>query len=999
MKEYNVDVLFKDGYILNMPKELVSNDFNSTKLNLTFDIEGRVFFKMLFPDKETFIVDEVKDNTIIFKEGYLSQEGIYLIEFAIYDETRRLTNNAISEIPVRRELVSTNDIVEIDDRVPILDGLIRDVNEAIEKVSNIESGDGTGTGSINYTLPIASANTLGGIKVGANLTIEPDGTLNAAVSSSEGETKNENIEPLSDDIPKVFINGSIPTDKTELEAELTYMSKTEEFHSYIKIKCQGNSSMSYPKKNFTIKLYSDEERSTKLKKNFKGWGKESKFCLKANYIDHSHARNIISANLWADVVKSRSNYDSLPEELRTSPNNGAIDGFPIKVYNNGTYQGLYTWNIPKDGWMTNMDDELDTHSILCSENYHSGCFRATANIDGNDWTDELHDTVPATIKTSFNNAINHVMNSTDAEFKANLSNYFDVPSLIDYYIFQYVICGLDSMGKNQLYLTYDGTHWIASSYDMDSTFGLYWNGSRFVSTEYRMQEDYESMLNGYSGNLLYQRLEENFVDEIKERYNELRVNVLNYSNMFSKFERFVDSIGKDLYDEDVTIYTGIPSPTTNNITQIRNYIRDRLTYVDTEISKLNIPIPCTSITLNANTLELTSTDTKTLIATVEPSDTTDTIIWESNDTTVAKVNNGVVTPLKNGNCIITATCGSQSATCNVVITGISEEDEPVEDENILVSNYVADGTGFVYTNNINFENQYIEASIDLSNVQKGNVNILDIGENIPDWNTTTNMHCYYSTGNSYIKTYLVFDGADHSWDIPIPSTKFKIKLSNEGLFIDNVLYEPTGWQPLYVESIEKLLALTTIQIGSKEGSKLSTATYEYIKIGNNDVTNDVVEEVIVENYSPNGEAFTYTVNNFNGETDFFETSVDLSTCKNEAENILSIGKNIGLWGGYNLHCYYYNDSKYLQINFANNIGYARTTKDLSDNNLKIKLNNVGLYINDELITNWTSDVANQDLATEIKDYITSLTTIQIGSQEGNVRSNATYNYIKVIRNS
>ena len=638
------------------------------------------------------------------------------------------------------------------------------------------------------------------------------------------------IEPLADDIPKVFINGSIPTDKTELEAELTYMSKTEEFHSYIKIKCQGNSSMSYPKKNFTVKLYSDEERSTKLKKNFRGWGKESKFCLKANYIDHSHARNIISANLWADVVKSRSNYDSLPEELRTSPNNGAIDGFPIKVYNNGTYQGIYTWNIPKDGWMTNMDDELDTHCILCSENYISGCFRATANIDGNDWTDELHDTVPNSIKTSFNNAINHVMNSTDAEFKANLSNYFDVPSLIDYYIFQYAICGLDSMGKNQLYFTYDGTHWIASSYDMDSTFGLYWNGSRFVSTEYRMQEDYESMQNGYSGNLLYMRLEENFVDEIKARYSELRTNVLNYSNMFTKFERFTDLIGKDLYEEDVTIYTGIPSPTTNNITQIRNYIRDRLTYVDGEIENLLIPIECTGITLNTNTLEFTSTDTKTLIATVEPSDTTDIIVWASDDTTVAKVNNGVVTPLKNGNCIITATCGSQSATCNVNVSGL---DEPVEEENILVSNYIADGTGFVYTNDINFENQYIEASIDVSNVQGGNINILDIGENIPDWNSTTNMHCYYSAGNTYIRTYLVFDGTDHYWDITIPSTKFKIKLSNEGLFIDNVLYEPTGWQPLYTESIEKLLALTTVQIGSKEGSKLSTATYEYIKIANN----------------------------------------------------------------------------------------------------------------------------------------------------------------------
>ena len=147
MKEYDVSVLFDKGYVLNMPKKLVQNDYNLIKLNLTFDIDGRVVFKLLYPDREKFIVDEVEDNSIIFKEGYLSQEGIYLIEFAIYDETGRLTNNAISEIEVRKELVSTNEIVEADDRVPILDGLINEVNEAMDRVENMQSGSGTGTGS------------------------------------------------------------------------------------------------------------------------------------------------------------------------------------------------------------------------------------------------------------------------------------------------------------------------------------------------------------------------------------------------------------------------------------------------------------------------------------------------------------------------------------------------------------------------------------------------------------------------------------------------------------------------------------------------------------------------------------------------------------------------------------------------------------------------------------------------------------------------------------
>jgi hypothetical protein len=49
--------------------------------------------------------------------------------------------------------------------------------------------------------------------------------------------------------------------------------------------------------------------------------------------------------------------------------------------------------------MFNMDNELDNHCVLCGENYDSGCFRALAKIDESDWSDEIHDTCPDSIKT------------------------------------------------------------------------------------------------------------------------------------------------------------------------------------------------------------------------------------------------------------------------------------------------------------------------------------------------------------------------------------------------------------------------------------------------------------------------------------------------------------------------------------------------------------------------------------------------------------------------
>lgn len=408
---------------------------------------------------------------------------------------------------------------------------------------------------------------------------------------SEINNKLKITEPQNIDIPRVFIDGIIPTDKNDVNAELTYISKTLTFHSYITIKCQGTSSMKYPKKNFTIKLFEDKARSQKKKIGFKNWGEQNKFCLKANWIDISHARNVVSARLWGDVVKSRGNYNELPELLRTSPNQGAIDGFPIKVYANGVYQGRYTWNIPKDGWMANMDDELNTHSILCGENYDSGCFRAAALVNESDWSDELHGTCPDNIKTRWNEVISFVMNSTDEEFKANLGNYFDIPSLLDYELFGLAACGSDSFGKNQIYMTYDGNKWIASMYDLDTTWGMYWNGETLVPADYARTK-FEDYVNGRLGNLLYYRLEQLFYEELQARWIELKAGPMSMINIINHFENFMQSMTSDLIKEDYAsttaggAYSGIPSVAKNNLPQIRNFALARQIWTDSYIASL-----------------------------------------------------------------------------------------------------------------------------------------------------------------------------------------------------------------------------------------------------------------------------------------------------------------------------------------------------------------------------------------------------------------------------
>ena len=79
-----------------------------------------------------------------------------------------------------------------------------------------------------------------------------------------------------------------------------------------------------------------------------------------------------------------------------------------------------------------------------------------------------------------------------------------------------------------------------------------------------------------------------------------------------------------------------------------------------------------SITLNKTQLSLVKGATETLAATVLPTTATDkAVTWESSDTAVATVENGVVTAVAAGNATITATAGGKTAICAVTVTNPS----------------------------------------------------------------------------------------------------------------------------------------------------------------------------------------------------------------------------------------------------------------------------------------------------------------------------------------
>lgn len=546
---------------------------------------------------------------------------------------------------------------------------------------------------------------VGGNDSGGN--VELDTTLTQSGKAADAKAVGDKIaeitgisliEPADDDIPKVYFTGTLPTSKTEEGERLTmhYISKTADFIYPVTLNVQGGSSTGYPKKNFTLKPYKDSTYEKKQKLTFKGWPEMNKFVLKAHWIDHSHVRNVGSAKLWGKIVQSRSDYDSLPEELRNAPNNGATDGFTVKVFANGVYQGLYEWIVPKDK-LFGQDKDIATHSILNSEwNNQPTCAFATTTptINGN-WSEELQDTMTADTKTSMENWIKFVAGSTDEEFVANAENYFDVLSVIDADIFDRVFCTVDNLCRNQIVFKYD-SKWFVGKWDLDAVLGLppLPGGSFFAyNTEY--QTGYEAYKNFGITNLLYQRTENLFLDRFKARYAELRSGVLSIENILDVYERLTDVITTydGLLAEDCARttgggkFTGVPYVNENNIQQLRNFVAQRIPYMDEVIENMtgesgggdvapDVPetVPCTGIALDKTELTFNGEGTQTITATVTPSDTTDTLVWVSSNPVVASItvdgNVCTVQSVSNGDATITVTCGGHSASCAVTVSGI-----------------------------------------------------------------------------------------------------------------------------------------------------------------------------------------------------------------------------------------------------------------------------------------------------------------------------------------
>ena len=152
-------------------------------------------------------------------------------------------------------------------------------------------------------------------------------------------------------------------------------------------------------------------------------------------------------------------------------------------------------------------------------------------------------------------------------------------------------------------------------------------------------------------------------------------------------------------------------------------------------------------------------------------------------------------------------------------------------------NYAANGSKFEWSNiAINWNKQKLVAVIDLSTCVGTNEDILSVGQNISAWQIG-GWHFYYTKSDNRMKSDYLTTGGAH----PISDAKttvepgiVRIELSKaEGCTIDGVSFNGfydssvTGtWQ----SNTADFWALTSVNIGSKEGNGRSNAVIKYVTV-------------------------------------------------------------------------------------------------------------------------------------------------------------------------
>ena len=438
-----------------------------------------------------------------------------------------------------------------------------------------------------------------------------DTTLTQAGLPADGQAVGEAIKnattfkPEKYGMPVLYLWGSnilsLKDKSKTLKNEVTYSFPAYGVSGTVeKFKVQGASSVGHPKKNYTLNLDKSFEA-------FRGYGKNHKYVIKANYTEPSQALNVVGARLWgsirdthkhADTGILNTNGDQLVDskgnrivaetdpQLSIGGTYGAVDGFPIGVYINGQYWGIYTFNIPKDDWMAKMPKKSKgKYAIIDTIWTPQGAFLKETNLKDDQMELQFCSTKDTDwARDSVNELIRAVLAHYDTvdDFNKAVSPLLDIDSAIDYYIFSVLVDNDDGIFRNYLLQTFDGKKWYFAAYDLDSIFGrtpdfLEHMPAKSDTDDWRDHGvTFENVTN--ANRLMYQ-LWKFYKDEILKRTKALVDGIMSDSAVDTAFVDFVRHIPVKVFDAELDVWPYTPNTSVDNVNRIGRWYMQRMEWL------------------------------------------------------------------------------------------------------------------------------------------------------------------------------------------------------------------------------------------------------------------------------------------------------------------------------------------------------------------------------------------------------------------------------------
>ncbi|HBQ5695440.1 TPA: CotH kinase family protein [Klebsiella pneumoniae] len=515
------------------------------------------------------------------------------------DNGNVILREIIQQQHVSQQLLScaVNEVSGLPDTVPVmqLDALmtISTLGGALAALDGFDPGEGDGTGDQQRLLNnLYSLSMLGGALVPLD-GFDPD-----AISVEARETYSEQYTfPKPGNIIKLFVTSpsGIPASKGEGEY---YTTATIDIDGeilnipYSSISVQGDSSAAYAKKNLNIGLYIDDKYDDLFTLKIGDCLPHDEWVFKANWIDHTNLRNLMSYHLWERMMASRDGWPKRDidnyyvgktglDEMDTRATGYPV-GYPCVMYINGDFYGTGALAIGKKKENYNIPKNEAEQIMIVMGGWKS----ITTMYDNAQVTDS--DTIEIKApKTVSEETLGYLQtwdafaNLAQADFTQQAPEHLDTRNIVDFYLLLAAVGATDlfagDKAKNAIFYTWDGTKWYFGPYDLDTTYGLHYNGTQIsYAADSAPKTD---------GGTFWKKILVTYADELAARYAELRdKDIFSVNCLYDIAAGLSAKYTHELDKAEINKWPTKPSLTVTSRDQIFSWFNDRLAYLDNKFN-------------------------------------------------------------------------------------------------------------------------------------------------------------------------------------------------------------------------------------------------------------------------------------------------------------------------------------------------------------------------------------------------------------------------------